>query len=40
MADSDFALSVNAYAVRFFVWLHTSVGEQAVFRVVKLGWLH
>ena len=40
MNEADFAVSTNAYAVRFRVWLSGIMGEQAVIRVVRLGWLH
>ena len=40
MSDADFATGVNAYAVRFRVWLSGVMGAQVIIRVVTLGWLH
>ena len=40
MADTYFAVDGLSWAVRFRVWWHLSVGEQAVFRVVTLGYVH
>ena len=40
MSDTDFAISPSSWAVRFWVWWHGWQGDQAVMRVVRLGWVH